>query len=104
MENYNDLSVTFMGCPDNSMETDRIMEFPTIHLLVQQPLSHCRGLLLACHLPATSLLSDALAAPSSVSHSSLEAGRISGFLSTCDPGGAELRTSPALPRSALTTD
>lgn len=96
-----------MGFPDNSMKTDKDNGIP-YHPSpgAAASLSHCQGLLLACHLPARSLLSDALAAPSSVSHSSLEAGRISGFLSTCDPGGAgaELRPSPALPRSALTTD
>lgn len=72
-------------------------------LSVRQPLS-LPGLLFACLLPAEALHSDALAAPASARHGSLEACRISGLLNTPVIGGAELRTPHALNCSVLTTD
>lgn len=62
------------------------------------------GLLFACLLPAEALHSDALAAPASARHGSLEACRISGLLDTPVIGGSELRTPHALNCSVLTTD
>jgi hypothetical protein len=69
------------GFLDNSMKM-KILVFPTLHLPVLCPFLHGQGLLQACPLPGPLLLrlpSDRPAVTSSISHSSQEALKITGF-------------------------